>query len=660
MTLSTLRAYLGAAVPYWLLCTVALVGTLTAQDSLRYAGPYRLAGVAGTATFDYQLDRGDTLRRGPFAFRSEAQPPVTVDRESEVRAVRGRFAPNGQPDGDWAFVLGRYVASGPGTIVDFEYRLPLTGQQRTIRGRLANGRAAGAWTLTQLPVVQGTVGDTLLRSRYEFSAGVPQLTFRLANENAELLGRLNRQGVADDEWVFYQNLSLRETWRFREGLLASVLLIGEYGDSLLLPVFDDVETTELMALGPAYFQLLAAWQELLDRPADVARGAAAELLAANAAAYSEVRAMLSQLASAEALRLPRVRVPSFPLSRADSRALTETVLQLKQIDTLATHLRSASNLAIIGSADPEAAFALATLDRLTGPFLVPVRKVAAAYEAGLLAHLPRTQFYAAQWPTAEVNGTFEVEFTGGAGAQVEAFTGPDARTFRPVQEGATEIRAMTEYALRSVNSLRTVLRDRLNTRERRQIVSAYEDQLAVEYARLDSLIGAQPRRLAREYQLRVVRERAQELIRQYNSADETGIDDEERIQSATACLQDLEALTLALTELPARAEEVRDAYTDQVWNNNTATLMNERVKRRLIDAYEEVLLPYFRTSLTAEELNCTRARQLEAEIRATHVRLLELRTAETNRLEDSLRNVDEDTPNAPTLILNLLDIATPQ
>lgn len=79
-----------------------------------------------------------------------------------------------------------------------------------------------------------------------------------------------------------------------------------------------------------------------------------------------------------------------------------------------------------------------------------------------------------------------------------------------------------------------------------------------------------------------------------------------------------------------------------------ANVMAEEVKKRIVNAYENILVPYFITTVT-EELQCDSAGSLNDQMAHTHQRMLDLRDEDTRKLERRLRR-----ENRPEEVLKLL------
>ena len=82
-----------------------------------------------------------------------------------------------------------------------------------------------------------------------------------------------------------------------------------------------------------------------------------------------------------------------------------------------------------------------------------------------------------------------------------------------------------------------------------------------------------------------------EIVSEYSELKDIS----ERINRADQlvnCLDSLNTLALEVSEVPARSAAINQEYMDRVWNPFTSTLMDEQIKKPVLEAYENVLLPY--------------------------------------------------------------------
>ena len=637
----------------WLLGGLLCGGNpgLSAQevaDPTVYQGPYRVGELRGTATYAYRTDGPDTLLTDTFRLQG-VNPAALLDGSDSYFSVNGAFA-DGVATGNWTFAFGDYALAGSAEVVDYRYRVEVNGSHHTARGQLSAGRYDGAWVQETQRIVRSEPTDRSFRSEITFAAGVPRESFQLEREGATLLGRFKRDGLAHDAWTYYADLATQESWTFRDGRLVQIVRSGEE-QADTLPVLEAFETnTRTVNLDGAYFEFLTYWLRINGYDTAPATGPVAQLLTQNAAQYARIDRFLSELGNETAPVTFGVEVPDLPLTPEEAAQLDALVTELNRIDTVILRLADNSAFTMLETADPEIVYLRTVLREIGSGYLASVRELATAHAAGVLAYLPRRQVYRSLWPSGAATATIQPTREGTE--SLPAFTGPDAGPFNIREQGLVAIMDLTAYAGRSVDSIRTILNTKLDTRERRQVITALDDQLMYDFTLLDSLINAQDKRVAKDYGLDNIRSTARRALRQYAEDDDLTFK-QDRARELNRCIEALDALTLALTKLPERTATIEELYTDQVWNNFTATVMEERLQKRVTEAYEK-LIPYFQKQVR-KELNCATARQLTAELNGLHKRMLALRGTDTDDLEDELKRTDD-----PRRLLDLLGVTLQQ
>ena len=570
----------------------------------------------------YRIPEADSLREGVFRLqRTDASALLTGG--DRTFTVSGTYAA-GQPTGDWEFSFGDYTGGGTSEVVDYQYRLNVNGMLHTASGNLTQGQLDGPWVQEVRPITESEPGGVGFRSEIAFAAGVPQGTVQLTGGNDNLLGRFKRDGTAHDSWSYYADLVTQQEWHFRDGLLDSITYVADSVRRVVSVLAGYTGQTRAINLDDRYLNVLATWQDVNGRDGTFTTGGAARLLTDNAGYYRRVGTLLDSLGGTVSDSLFRVYVPDLPLAETEIAQLDSVRTYLRQIDTLASTLSTNAAFAIAETTDPEVGTLKTRLDTLTGEALTPVRTLVAAYEQGVLESVPRQ--------------TYLYQLGAGAGPTAEG--------------GLPAVIALTAGVLDDVRAVRAALAERLNTKERRQVITALDEQLMRDFALLDSLVNAQEEDFQEAYGLDNLRSTAREALQQYATFDDP-VRKQDRARELIQCVEELDALAITVAKLPQRSEEIEDLYTDEVWNNFTATVMEERVQRRVFEAYE-TLLPYFRRQLRSP-LDCQRAGRLHARLNALHTRMRELRGQDTDALEDQLRRTDD-----PARLLDLLGVTLQQ
>lgn len=584
-------------------------------DNLRYAGNYQLEELQGQAEYFYQLDGGDTVRQGSFRMQGTDLQALLSGGDSQFSFL-GAFE-EGRPQGEWQLEFGNYTASGAAELVGFQYHLEVTGIQHRAFGTITDGKLDSTWIHEVRRVAQSQPTELSFRSEITFAEGVPQQSFRIESGEEMLLGRFRRDGEAHDTWTLYSDMQARENWYFRAGRLESIEILEE-GDTTKVEVFATAgQRAESMNLDARYFELIAIWLDIHDWQYPVGGGGVAGLLSDNAEYYEKVRSVFTGLGSSDLGAVLKVSVPSFPLSGKETRDLQAIKTDLQRIDTTLQSVTTNTSFAIIENVDPEAGSLRATLRKIDNDVLPPVRQLVAAYDRDILSYLPRDRYYAKLWPA-------------GSASDLSA------------------IKALTSSTFQTVDSVRLALNRKLNTKERRQVLSALEEQLSHEYSLLDSLVASYDNKIAKKYGLKRVTEVVDQELREYTAIEDV-VTQQARAGDLIACVQEMDALAVTLAEFPDRSEEIKEIYTDQVWNNFTATIMEEELKKPITEAYLDHLIPYFQAQIK-NSLTCNNASSLNQQINTVYNRLLELRKEETSDLEDNLKDLDD-----PRKILDLIN-----
>jgi hypothetical protein len=603
-----------------LFATLLLVSEAQAQDTLAYSGPYSVGPLVGRADFDYTQRRSDTLRNGAFRMQGASAADLLAGTDSTF-SFSGSFRRD-VPVGPWRFHFGAYSLDGSARVVDHRYLLRTRGRAHAATGRLKQGTLDSTWLQEEVSILDSEPVDTTFRSEIVFVEGTPQQAFRLEGEENVLLGRFKRDGLAHDTWTLYADMLTRENWYFVDGRLDRIEIVGEEGSETIPVLPDNLDRTALVELNERYFRLLELWQLTQGREDPFRDSKATELLVRNANLYRRVTEVVEDLGGDRPSPLFGVRVPDLPLSRDEVASLDAIGEALTEIDTIRRLLESNMTFAVLETADPEVAALRARLGEVTGSTLDPIRRVDEAREQNILGYLPREAYLNFLYPEDP-----------------------------PANLGA--VAANAREALERVREIRSALNEKLNTEERRQVLTALDEQLMYEYGVLDSLVSARSENLPQENELDQLLGAARRQLADYASMEDI-VAKRDRARDLIDCMVEFDALALTLADLPQRREEIEELYTDQVWNNFTATVMEERVKRRLTEAYSERLLPYL-TGRISPTLDCAEVARLNRQINGLHARMITLRTEDTEELEDQLRDTED-----PRAILDLLRLPLQQ
>lgn len=622
----------------WYTTTMSLI----AQYS--YEGPWQAGVYRGSANFGFAIDKQDSVYNGRFVMSGAQLVPTSLNQETFFK-FSGQFD-KGLATDQWEITFGAFRQAGPIQIMDYAYRVPITGTEKFASGTLEGGRPSGTWIHLENEIEEDQKVRTAFRSSFNFASGVPIKSFELSGAQRKLLGRWQRGGIATDVWTYFDDDGTTQRWSFENGALVSILEESDVDSARIDGLQPTTEALSVLPLGERYFRWLANYLFSMEQDSSLASGPFANLLIQNADAFAKTDQVFLALGHQGFMPKLEVTVPMTDFSEAERMGLAKLVAEVRAVDSTAQVLLDDTSLKLVSKTDDRTRQQLAYLKALTTDFLAPVRPLISAYDDGVLQHLPREKFYKNLFSNVESSGKISYTFEQSGIPQV-IVDGDSTLSFDVSSLGLTAILERVSFAKAEVKEAERLLLRQVNTKEKKKVIEALEAELDASYVQLDSLILAQDRRLTRQLALKNISEGARTELTAYAALDQV-LAKRKRAEELILCLQLKKALVVTLTEFPQRVEEIERLYTDRIWNNFTFTVMDELVKDELVEAYTERLIPYFKNQL-AKPLSCTDTEKLLSGIEGSHDKLIAFRKANTKELEVALSRTSD-----PEKILSLI------
>lgn len=598
-----------------------------------YRGPYSIAGRLGDVEMRYGVRGADTIRDGAFRFDSHQAAALFAGADQPLQ-VLGEWH-EGKPDGEWAYTFGNYTPGARSEVSELRYYLTVDGLHHEVRGAYNAGLRVGKWTARRLQIAESQTTDTLLRSTLTFADGHAVRSFQLVGRGAELLGRVSRSGLATDTWTLLDEEGTQVDWHFERGSLRYIAhtLADERVELAVLDTAT-VRDTLHVALDEAYLSWLELQRRILGHQQLSEERPVTSLLTDHVRLYARVDEVMTDLTGEAPRAALKVAVPHYPLTAVEQQQLAAISNQLALSQQEIELLTSDRGLRLAAETDDEAAYLLASILALQSQYLSPVQDLDATHRDGSVAYLQRADLVNLLWPANASANPSVVTYDGPAGTETRPLPGADRLPRGLERRDLAAVESLVAAVRAQLASIRTELADVLSSDEQRLIMRVRNTRLESTYASLDSLVKAQDRRVVKEYRLDALRDRAQSELAAFRALDELAR--QQRLEEFSACMEQYYALGISLRNLPERMRRVEEAYTDKIWNNIIATVMEERVKKRLTKAYSEVLIPDYLERVGAK-LNCEAASVIAADLTELHARMLALRDQDTEALEDKLR-----------------------
>lgn len=620
-----------------LACSLCL-GALNAQEGPRAEKTLKLGPYEGRANFGYRLVQGDTVLNGEFSMQRSNLMEL-LERQDYSFLFKGQFE-NGVPQGEWTFEFGKFQSDQASKVVDYQYRVLVSGTQESAKGSISNGVPDGTWVILEEEIEKSEIARTLFKSEISFAKGVPERSFQLTGKSHTLMGRFLRNGLAHDEWALFPNNGLEQTesWHFNEGLLQYIQMAGE-NTSKRLPIFqtDLAPQFTTINLDGRYLALVHFYGGLSDGFA-VAIAKLPLLLEQNWEHYQNIQDILGRLGEASFRPEFKVKVPFFPMTAKDSITVKEIRSHYLLGKEAANRILTNTQLKLLKLSDPEALYLYNLTQKLQENYVEPLTKLMYYESVGVVPYLSPNLLIKGLWPNG-IPMTLNVSC--GSKAEVPwqlEWSGTDENS---LQNDFYKIAQLSQQTHGHLEEIEQQLAAMLSKDERQTALITQEDSLIKQQALLRETLDTLRVQLPERYLASIdgVQTLATQVLARY-SENKDQKNKLERAEEALQCIGELRDLAETVGEMPQHANNIKETYTDRIWNPFMALLMDEAVKKRITGSYQRIVEPYF-LDMLAQGLTCGNIGQWNTDINGMYRRIMALRDAETTKLERKLKRARE-------------------
>lgn len=628
-----------------LLLLVALFQMGYAQEQQKFKGPLKIGRFEGQADYTYILKDADTILHGHFGMH-RSNLNALLKNTDDFFAFKGNFQ-NGYPEGKWTFQFGEFRSDSETEVVGYQYRVKVSGTQTETQGNIAQGKPDGVWTYIIKEIESSEVKKTVFASTLEFEKGIPQKSFKIESEHNSVVGRFLRNGLAHDVWTLYsdEDPNTSESWYFNEGVLEKMEYSLTDGKVVIKHFDSTVVQTKIIGLDERFLGLLQINQQG-EETYNIKKGIR-ELLLANMEHYKELDAFLSVLGKSEFKPGFKVKVAYFPLDSIENRYMTAIDTQYVRSKKTSQSLLESTQLNILRRSDDEAQFLYGAISKISKDFLDPVGKIIEYQKQGTFEFVPRQQLFKKLWPDGMPSKTILVN-----GEERDSiYLGPRADEFNFSDNTISDLHQLTEYVALSIDSIAEKLDEKLLKESKRQEFIALEEQMIAHSNHIGQVADTVKQKLSKleRAALQSIQDLAEAQLEQYAAMknERTKIDFGNKVMK---CLKQLDDLTNTISQQPERWKTIEKKYQDDVWNPFMATIMNEEVKKRIINAYRNVLVPYLLDEVSTN-LSCENAEALKDQFEGSYERMLQMRDENTSKLERKLKKEQD-----PKIVLQLFNL----
>ncbi|PCE64675.1 hypothetical protein B7P33_05750 [Sediminicola luteus] len=604
---------------------------------------YTLGEYTGKAQYQYIITGIDTLKQGAFKLES-TDLEALLEKGDTSFSIQGQFE-NDQPQGAWHFQLGEYQTDNMTSFSGAQYQINVSGVLQEAKGGIQNGKASGKWMFSNQSIENSKAVDTLFFSTFTFEEGLPIQQMRMEDGSHTLLGRFLRNGDTHDTWTLYSNNgNALENWHFSNGLLTQ-WEVKQNNHLEPVSIFDgNYDQMEAIPLDVGFLNLIKFY---------AGQGMAAPdtqtiTLWKNYLTYSDtIEGLFAAMGANDFSLTPQVKAPHFQLEAQQQAYLDSIVGSIEISSQLAQNYLDDNHLNLLKRTDSSAQYHYDVLGALQQQFIQPLAELVSYKKQGIVDNLEASRWHSVLFPQGKPSSAISIPTNTG---DTRIYQGPNAADYDFNEKSFLALLQMAQYTQGAVKDVATALDVILAQEKQQQSIVALEDEMMARSNRLntalDSLGMVLPEYQNMFDQIKRTGEQSLASYAQISNAQNKSSEAENTVN----CLHSLTELSMEVGQLPEKQQQISAQYTDAVYNPFTATIMDETVKKRIVSAYKDKIIPYLLGQIE-DGLSCEEAATMPSLFKALHQRMADLRETDTAKMERKLRK--EKDPRAVLHMFNL-------
>lgn len=649
---------------------LATSSVLAQESPSRYEGKYVYAdSIWGNAVYQYRTEDRDTIKQGEFTFESVDERFEEEHTVSGI-SVSGNYADN-LKEGAWEYTHQELTLTGMAKLRGSTIGYDANGTEFLIHANFQRGKAHGDYEMVQRRVAQSKPTDTLFYAKLQYQNGESTGSFSGFVPGMEVTGQFDEEGFPNGDWLIAHHSdsgeNMEELRRYDHGFfLKHFYKMDDDLVEIKHTGFDTVATSGLGLLThirarPAYFRALDYTPIVMEH---VAEDEAQEILPLDTvqAYIVEANAFLERVfvrpaiyrekdvwkaaGGSESVLPTKLKIREFSFSPEVSSLNQDNEILLRETQTLIQSVIENPNMEVTRFADQEVGFYYEVLGiylqnlEQAKPVVDFLADIASEYvnHDEILAHNVRQISY---------SGTVEYPYQDSI--RTRPYTFPPALT-------ATDTRALNEHlklVYADVNTILSQLENAVKGYEVKSELMTNEQELI---SLRDTVIRVFNNTDSNDTYNELhesVRDSVRHFVERSFAAYAEGDSYQRisRVDSIQRCFSYFLKFYEELSIYHENLDKLEQEYIRRVWNPFTFTHMEERVKKRLYDAFEEEIFPYLWKDVKSN-ISCGRLPGKIQNLKTLLERMAELRWQDTKALERELRRARNDVPR----YLEILDL----
>lgn len=632
-----------------------------AQEFQKFKGKYELKNIGeGIAEFKYFIKQKDTVFDGEFSFSKMSE----IDDHKESIIYDGNFK-NNKMQGEWMFSLKTIDSISDPKAKDFELVSTTAGSEFLVSGIFENNKQNGTWQVIQRKFENSKPTDTSFTAEIDFGQKSLKQNFNSDAKNMSVIGGFNGDGLVHGDWTMIHKLDgfqVREIREFENGAMKNHYFLVN-NDKIFVDyigldtskntnneTWTDQEFDQLYTEVLKLANISSYTPENTEIQLDELSSISLDFIKNTFLSFYqhqdyEFWSAVSQKTINDDQKTVSLR--KYPFSKSEKKDIKNIKSDFEEIKNKIDSFNEES-LVEIGLHQYKTLKITNEIYKLISTKLDDLQHNVSISQNKALAYLERSSLDDRVFKKIEFPETISVEFQN---ESVETDTNLPI-SFEPESFELSDFSEFINTIKNSVKELDSESDLILDDLKKQSKLNEIEEELVAKKDSILKLYSAnQDIEKFNEYHDELDSEIKNYTRNQFETYASLEIDQKkEQIDLYLECFDEIISFYKMQTELPSKIDRIKDLYTRTVWNPYTYTDMQETVKERIYESFDEILLPHLLEKFN-NEIDCESISKNIKNFNNLYKRMVEIREQDTKQIEKALKREKN-----PMLIFEILSV----
>lgn len=588
------------------ICNLIIISTPAYSQSTKKPVKISFGDYKGYASFDYELKGKDSLLNGKFSFEGPIIDTFDL-KHNEYFSFNGNFN-NNKPVGSWEFILTN-VKGYNKTVLNNDYlQININVLKHQINGSFTSENIN--WKHQIYSRYNNQNIDTVYSSNIK-EISKNRNSLNIQTKDLQLNAQIGENNLADSIWEWkLKNDTSTLYWEFKNGVLTKI-----YSDSLEWDIYEEknAEASKIskLELSRKYIEILkikilisGCWE-----------GNKSSISIINTLdSIESIRRILLETLNGNYYSPLNFKLPFYELKGSEENKLNKVLEAKLEMDSIFSSLKQIKNTTEFKKGFPEVIPLMDSIKLIYLNQYNVINEITQIYNAGLLPYFNRN----------ELTSYF-----------INNLDNTESLKKDTIFELSSLVDLGRNY-LQKVKRINSKIVYYNNKREKQKELLEIEKLMLSKKKIFDISLDSTFQITPKQYHnaLFTLKEFSDSLITKY-WATHSILQKLLQAEKNSVCFNNLFKLTQTISILPIEENKIINLYTDSSFNVFTSTNMEFLIKKKIVSAYTENLIPHF-YELIISDLSCDNVLNIDKIIVNTNYRMYQMREENTKKIESKL------------------------